>query len=240
MKILLVDDEQLAREHLKRMLRELGPDYQLVAEAANGEQAVAACDRHEVDLVLMDIHMPGMDGLQAAKHLSDQAVPPAIIFATAYSEHALSAFGVSAVDYLLKPIRREKLLAALKKAASITRPQLAVAGAGEAVFLLAHVLGGVQRILLDDVFYLRADNKYVTVRHAEGEALLEESLKSLAARYPGQFLRIHRNALVALKYLIRLQRGDDGGWYAVLDGLELRPVVSRRHLGNVKQALLER
>ena len=237
MKILLVDDERLAREHLKRMLRELGPDYQLVAEAANGEQAVAACDRHEVDLVLMDIHMPGMDGLQAAKHLSDQAVPPAIIFATAYSEHALSAFGVSAVDYLLKPIRREKLLAALKKAASITRPQLAVAGAGEAAFLLAHVLGGVQRILLDDVFYLRADNKYVTVRHAEGEALLEESLKSLAEQYPRQFLRIHRNALVNMRQARGLEKQAGGKLYLSFQDIEDRLEVSRRHQAEVREAM---
>ena len=115
MKILLVDDEKLARGHLRRMLLELGSDYQLVAEAANGELAVAACDQHEVDLVLMDIHMPGMDGLEAARLLSDKPLPPAIIFTTAYAEHALSAFDVSAVDYLLKPIRREKLLAEICK-----------------------------------------------------------------------------------------------------------------------------
>lgn len=237
MKILLVDDEQPAREYIKRMFLELGPDYQLVAEAANGEQAVAACDRHEVDLVLMDIHMPGMDGLEAAKYLSDQPLPPAIIFTTAYSEHALSAFGVSAVDYLLKPIRREKLLAALKKAASITRPQLAVTGTGEAVFLVSHAQGGVQRILLKDVFYLRADNKYVTARHADGEALLEESLKSLAEQYSNQFLRIHRNALVNMRQVRGLEKQPGGQLYLTFYDIDDSLEVSRRHQAEVREAI---
>jgi len=198
MRILLVDDEQLAREHIKRLLLELGPDYRLTGEAANGEQAVTTCSEHEVDLVLMDIHMPGMDGMEAARLISDQPLPPAIIFTTAHSEHALSAFDVSAVDYLLKPIRREKLLVALNKAASITRPQLATTVLKDAGFLVSNVKDGVQRIPLNDVFYLRADSKYVTARHSNGEALLEESLKFLDEQYPRQFYRIHRNALVNL------------------------------------------
>ena len=237
MKILLVDDEQLAREHLKRMLQELGPHYQLVAEAANGEQAVAACDRHAVDLVLMDIHMPGMDGMEAAKYLSDQSLPPAIIFTTAYSEHALSAFGVSAVDYLLKPVRREKLLAALQKAASITRPQLAMAGKGETLFLVSHAQGRLQRILMDDVYYLRADNKYVTVRHAAGEALLEESLKSLAEQYSDQFLRIHRNALVNMRRIRGLEKQPGGRLCVSFCDIDERLEVSRRHQAEVREAM---
>ncbi len=237
MKILLVDDEPPAREHLKRLLLELGSDYQLVAEAANGERAVAACNQHEVDLVLMDIHMPGMDGLEAARLLSDQPLPPAIIFTTAYSEHALSAFDVSAVDYLLKPIRREKLLAALNKAASLTRPQLATAGTEEAGFLVSHGHGGVQRISLEDVFYLRADNKYVTARHSNGEALLEESLKSLAEQYSKQFLRIHRNALVNMSQVSGLEKQPGGQLYITFNGVDDRLEVSRRHQAEVRKAI---
>lgn len=237
MKILLVDDEQLAREHLKRMLLELGPDYQLVAEAANGELAVAACNQHEVDLVLMDIHMPGMDGLEAARLLSDQPLPPAIIFTTAYAEHALSAFDVSAVDYLMKPIRGEKLLAALKKTASLTRPQLAVAAMEEAVFLVSHAHGDVQRISLDDVFYLRADNKYVTARHTNGEALMEESLKSLAEQYSKQLLRIHRNALVNMSRVTGLEKQSGGQLYLTFNGIDDRLEVSRRHQAEVREVL---
>ncbi len=237
MNILLVDDEQLAREHLKRMLLELGPDYKLIAEAANGEQAVAACNQHEVDLVLMDIHMPGMDGLEAARLLSDQPLPPAIIFTTAYAEHALSAFDVSAVDYLMKPIRREKLLAALKKAASLTRPQLAVAGMEEVVFLVSRAHGDVQRISLDDVFYLRADNKYVTARHTNGEALLEESLKSLAEQYSKPLLRIHRNALVNKSRIKGLEKQSGGQLYLTFNGIDDRLEVSRRHQAEVREVL---
>lgn len=237
MNILLVDDEQLAREHLKRLLLEMGSDYQMVAEASNGELAVAACNQHDVDLVLMDIHMPGMDGLEAAKLLSDQPLPPAIIFTTAYSEHALSAFDVSAVDYLLKPIRREKLLAALKKAASLTRPQLTFAGIEEVVFLVSRAHGGVQRILLDDVFYLKADNKYVTARHTSGEALLEESLKLLAEQYPKQLLRIHRNALVNVSQVRGLEKQPGGQLYLTFNNIDDRLEVSRRHQAEVREAI---
>jgi two-component system response regulator AlgR len=237
MRILLVDDEQLAREHLKRMLLELGSDYQLVAEAANGELAVAACNQHEVDLVLMDIHMPGMDGLEAARLLSDKPVPPAIIFTTAYGEHALSAFDVSAVDYLLKPIRREKLLAALKKAASLTRPQLAVARKEEALFLVSRAHGGLQRISLEDVFYLRADNKYVTARLQNREALLEESLKSLAEQYSQQFLRIHRNALVNMGRVGGLEKQPGGQLFLSFNGIGDKLEVSRRHQAEVREAI---
>lgn len=237
MNILVVDDEKLAREHLKRLLLELGSDYELLAEAANGELAVAACKQQEIDIVLMDIHMPGMDGLDAARVLSDQPLPPAIIFTTAFSEHALSAFDVSAADYLLKPIRKEKLLAALKKAAALKRPQMAVSGAEEAVFLLSSAHGLVQRIQLEDVFYLRADNKYVAARHLGGEALLEESLKSLAGRFSQQLLRVHRNALVNMRHVSGLEKQPGGQLFLTFNGLDDRLEVSRRHQAEVREAI---
>jgi len=239
MKILLVDDEQLAREHIKHLLLDLGSDYRLAGEATNGEQAVTACSEHEVDLILMDIHMPGMDGLEAARLISDQPLPPAIIFTTAYSEHALSAFDVSAVDYLLKPIRREKLLLALNKAASVTRPQLATSVLKDSEFLLSNARNGVQRIPLNDVFYLRADSKYVTARHANGEALLEESLKFLAEQYPQQFYRIHRNALVNMNLVSGLEKQAGGQMYITFKVIDDRLEVSRRHQAEVRKAIIQ-
>ncbi len=237
MNILLVDDEPPAREHLKRLILDLGPDFQLVAEAINGEQALAACKQHKVDLVLMDIHMPGMDGLAAAGILSSGPLPPAVIFTTAYAEHALSAFDVNAVDYLLKPVRKEKLLSALTKAASLTRPQLATVGLGESDYLVSHERGGVQRILLNDIFYLRADNKYVTVRHSNGEALLEDSLKFLADQYSELYCRIHRNALVNMNRVKGLERYPGGQLYVTFNGIEDKLGVSRRHQAEVRRMI---
>lgn len=237
MKILLVDDERLARQHLKQLLADLGADYQMVGEAANGKEVVMFCAQHEVDVVLMDIHMPGMDGLEAAKILSDQSLPPAVIFTTAYTEHALSAFDVSAAGYLLKPIRREKLLTALTKTMSITRPQLPTSSQEDPEYLLIHLRGGLQRISLKNIFYLKADNKYVSVRHPDGEALLEDSLKLLEQRYADKFFRIHRNALVNLERVRGLEKDVGGALYIIFDGIDDKLEVSRRHQADVRRAL---
>ncbi|WP_295513049.1 LytTR family DNA-binding domain-containing protein, partial [Thiolapillus sp.] len=158
MKLMIVDDEAPARQRLRGLISELGGDYEVTAEAENGEQAVALSEAHPVDLVFMDIHMPGMDGLEAAAHISRQEPPPAIIFITAYSEHALDAFEVNAVDYLLKPIRRQKLQAALEKATRLTRPLVQKEAEAE-TWLTSRYRGGVQRIALSDVYYFRADSK---------------------------------------------------------------------------------
>ncbi|WP_040819905.1 LytR/AlgR family response regulator transcription factor, partial [endosymbiont of Tevnia jerichonana] len=125
MNILLVDDEPLARERLTALLVELGGDYRVVAMAANGEQALQLCDELQVDLLLLDIRMPGIDGLTVAARLAEMATPPAVIFTTAYDEHALQAFEQNAVGYLLKPVRKQRLLQALEQARRLTRPQLA-------------------------------------------------------------------------------------------------------------------
>ncbi len=238
MKILLVDDEQPARQHLRQLLADLGADYQPVGEASNGEEAVKFCAQHEVDVILMDIHMPGMDGLEAARIISNQPLPPAIIFTTAYTEHALSAFDVSAAGYLLKPIRREKLLAALTKATAITRPQMPTTGQEEPEHLLIHLRGGLQRISLDDVYYLKADNKYVSVRHPGGEALLEDSLKLLEKRHAGKFYRIHRNALVNMNRVLGLEKDMRGILQISFDGIDDKLEVSRRHQADVRRMLL--
>jgi len=236
MKLMIVDDEAPARQRLRGLISELGGDYELTAEAENGEQAVALSEAHPVDLVFMDIHMPGMDGLEAAAHISRQEPPPAIIFVTAYSEHALDAFEVNAVDYLLKPIRRQKLQAALEKATRLTRPLVQKEAEAE-TWLTSRYRGGVQRIALSDVYYFRADSKYVMVRHRGGESLLEDSLVSLEKRFPRELLRIHRSMLVRTAVISGLVKKLDGGVQVVFTDIDDRLDVSRRHVPAVRRLL---
>lgn len=241
MNILLVDDEDHARERLRWLIEEIGGDYKVVGEAANGAQALERFDQLSVDLVLMDIRMPGMDGLEAAARLSQQEVPPAVIFVTAYDEHALAAFERSATDYLLKPIRQERLQLSLDKVSTLNRPQLETINqlqkAPEARYLSVSYRGGLERIALSEVIFFHADQKYVTVQHTEGEALLEVSLKSLEEQYGSEFLRIHRNALIARSRLSGLRRGLEGTCHVVLQGTEIELEVSRRHLAEVRRLL---
>ena len=238
MKILVVDDEALARQRLAALIEELGEPYRLVGEAANGEEALRLFAHSGADLVLMDIRMPGMDGLEAARRLADEARPPAVIFTTAYEEHALEAFETAAQDYLLKPVRRERLLAALLRSQRLTRSQLdAAAAVQETPQLSASYRGGVKTLALDAVIYLRAEAKYVVARHTEGELLLEESLKQLEAQYGDWLVRIHRNALVSRNYLAGLEKDVDGTPRAVLRGCGETLEISRRHLPAVRRLL---
>lgn len=238
-KIVVVDDEALARQRLASLIQELGVPYELSAEAANGQEALEQCQRVNADLVLMDIRMPGMDGLEAARRLAEGDRPPAVIFTTAYEEHALEAFDTAAQDYLLKPVRRERLQAALERAQRLTRSQLsAVKEVPEPPpQLSASYRGGVRTLPLDQVIFLRAEAKYVVARHAEGELLLEESLKHLQERYDEWFLRIHRNALVSRRHLAGLEKDLDGNARAVLRDCEDRLEISRRHLPEVRRLL---
>jgi two-component system response regulator AlgR len=238
MKILIVDDEAPARAQLRSLLGEIGQPYQVAGEAVSGKEALAACDELGVDLVLLDIRMPGMDGLTAAARLTECEQPPAVIFTTAYDEHALAAFEKNAIDYLLKPVRKQRLEQALAKAVSLTRPQLQVLQGlqdEEEAAISATFRGGLQRIPLSDIYYFRAEQKYVVARHVEGEALLEESLKSLEQQFGERFLRIHRNALVAKSQLAGLRKESDGRTLIVLKDLEEQLDVSRRHLAAVRR-----
>jgi two-component system response regulator AlgR len=241
MRILIVDDETLARSHLRRMVEEIGSPYQVVAEAGTGEEALQRYDSQGAELVLLDIRMPGMDGLIAAQRLSQRDIPPAVIFTTAYEEHALAAFDSNAVAYLLKPIRRERLEQALHRAARLTRPQLQALQQLEQEeqeqYVSTTFRGGRQRIALDDILSFRAEQKYVVVRHAGGESLLEESLASLEERFGDRFLRIHRNALVARSRLQALEKGRAGRWWVRLNGGDERLEVSRRHVAQVRRFL---
>lgn len=241
MKILIVDDEAHARARLRSLIEEIGAPCRVVGEAGNGQDALQFIRNGEVDLVLMDIRMPGMDGLEAAAALSELATPPAVIFVTAYDEHALAAFERHAVDYLLKPIRRERLQRAIEKAVSLNRPQLqalqALQGQPEEAYISVSFRGGLQRIPLSEVIYFQADNKYVTVCHAAGEALLEESLKSLEERFSQRLIRIHRNALIVRERLLGLKRLDGGACAVTLAGSPAQLEVSRRHLPEVRKLL---
>ena len=247
MKVVIVDDEPLARTRLLRLL-EQETGFEVVAEAENGEQAIEACNRENPDVVLMDIRMPLMDGLQAAQHLAKNDEPPAVIFCTAYGDYALQAFEANAVDYLLKPVNREKMQLALAKARRLTRVQLAAldeegvkpsAGAQRS-HISAKSSRGIELVPVDSIRYFLADQKYVTVFHIkEGELkeiLIDDSLKELEQQLNSQFVRIHRNALVAVAHIQGLERGEQGT-YIKLEGITQGPQVSRRHLPDVKKLL---
>lgn len=230
MRILIADDEAHARARLASLVAELGPSWQVVGQAADGDAVLQVCGAGGVDVVLMDIRMPGTHGLAAAQRLAQLPSPPAVIFTTAYDQHALAAFEADAVDYLLKPIRKDRLLRALQKAqASAVTLQV---GPDDDT-LTASSRGMLQRIPLSQVLYLQADSKYVRVRYDGGEALIEDSLVSIEERFPSRFLRIHRATLVAPTRLATLHKSDEGVEVQLL-GLEERLLVSRRHLPQVR------
>jgi two-component system, LytTR family, response regulator AlgR len=242
-KILIVDDEAPARRRLRDLLDDCREQFPLsiADEAANGVEAIQIINRGGIDIVLTDIRMPTMDGLEIARHLAHMATPPKLIFATAFDEYAVRAFELNAIDYLLKPIKQERLLAALKKASAVRVPQVeAVAEATKArrKHLSIHERGKILLVPVDDIIFLRAELKYVTVKTAAKEYLLEESLTKLEEEFGELFARVHRSALVARKAVsgferVALPSGDEdenGGtqWVVVLRGVSDRLPVSRR------------
>lgn len=238
LRILIVDDEPPARERLRSMLTEFG-GFEIAGEAGNGAQALAAVDSLQPDIVLLDVRMPGIDGLEVARHLAEAEAPPAVIFTTAFDEYALEAFDAHAVAYLLKPIRAEKLQAALAKAARLTRPQLQqVARAAREPMQRTHIgvrgRDGLRLIPVEEVFCFHADQKYTTVKHQKGEDLIEDSLRTLEEEFAASFVRVHRNALVNTRYLERITRDASGQHYVHLRGLAEPLEVSRRMAGDLK------
>ncbi|MCB1722913.1 MAG: response regulator transcription factor [Gammaproteobacteria bacterium] len=236
MKIVIADDEAPARARLAALVAAEGDAHEVVAQAANGGEVLAACERHQVDLVLLDIRMPGMDGIQAALALASRPEPPAVIFITAYDEHALAAFEANAIDYLLKPVRPDRLRRALGKARALSGEQQRALGDSGA-YLSVTYRGGSQRIPACDVLFLRADSKYVEVWHSKGMALTEESLRAIEERLPGLFMRVHRNALVAPDCVRGIRRGDAGQILVELEGTEETVEVSRRHAPDLRRLL---
>jgi len=241
MNILIADDEQPARQRLVSLLHEFDVKDSQITEARNGADAVRLFARNAIDIVLMDIRMPVMDGLEAAQNLMHMEHPPAVIFITAYDEHALAAFERNAIDYLLKPVRKERLQAALKKAVIWSRAQqqavTEVSENGARTHLCAHYRGGIQLIPVDKVIYFRADNKYITTRHTEGEILLEESLKHLETEFSERFIRIHRNALVAAREVVGIEKHADGHSFIRLKHADDQLEISRRHLPAIRKWL---
>jgi two-component system response regulator AlgR len=238
-KVLVVDDEPLARARLRRMLEAM-PGPIAVREAANGREALEANAAFEPDVVLLDIRMPGMDGIEAARHLAVQERPPAVVFCTAYEEYAVQAFESRAVGYLLKPVQRERLEAALAGARVATRMQLqalAESTREHRRHLSSRGAAGTRLVAVDEVRLLVADHKYVSAIHPGGSLLLEESLRDLEEEFGELFIRVHRNALAALAHVEGLQRLPGGESVLLLRGIEERPVVSRRHLAEVRERL---
>lgn len=240
--VLLVDDEALARSRLRTLLGECtSPRAILGGEAANAAQAVELLQRHAFDAVLLDINMPGTDGLALAQTLCSLPQPPALVFVTAHAEHAVTAFELEAVDYLTKPVRLERLQAALQKVERIVTTREGVQPDFVKDFLVIQDRGRTERVPLAEVVYLKAELKYVTVRTATRSYVIDDSLSELEERHAPRFLRIHRNALVARQAVRALEKHFDPeegeGWAVRLNGTEEVLAVSRRQLPAVRDTI---
>ncbi len=259
-RILIVDDEAPALKRLSNLLDDCRGEFPLVIadEAANGREAIEAINHSHIDIVLCDIRMPVMDGIEFARHLATMDSPPKLIFTTAFDQYAVQAFELNAVDYLLKPIKQERLLAALQKARAVllaSANAIASATNHKRKHLSIHERGKVVLVPLDDIIYLKAELKYITVRTLQKEYLLEESLTKLEEEFAGYFTRIHRNAIVATKAITGFVREvnnpgqaeamtDDnetldandandttstgGHWVCIIKGIPEKLMVSRR------------
>jgi two-component system response regulator AlgR len=240
MNVLIVDDEQLARQRLRHMLSIIG-DHAIVGEAETGEQALRQAQLSNPDLVLMDIRMPGMDGLEAASYINRLENPPAIIFTTAYSEHALKAFDAHAVGYLLKPIKQEHLTEAIQSARRLNRAQLnnlrKQEEGGARSKICVKIRGALELVPVNEILYFKADQKYVTLRTLDREYLIEESLKTLEPEFKHQFTRIHRNALVAKAAINGMIKDQNGRACLTFRDIDDQLEVSRRHLPEIRKKL---
>jgi two-component system, LytTR family, response regulator AlgR len=241
MRVLVCDDEKLARDRLVRLVTVL-PDVEVVGEAENGRDAVMLAQSVRPDVVLMDIRMPDMDGIEAARHMLKLEHAPAVIFCTAYDQHALEAFKVQAVDYLLKPVSREELAKVLSRVKGLNRPRLEaleqeVGEPGQRRHISARTHRGIELVPVDDIRYFLADQKYVTVKHPGGEVLIDETLKELEDEFGERFLRIHRNALVAAAWLEGMELAPAGHHQVRLKGVEEKLVVSRRHVAGLRKMM---
>jgi two-component system response regulator AlgR len=241
LKMLLVDDEPLARSRLRTLLGDCkAPAAEVSAEAANAAQAMEHLRRQSFDGVLLDIHMPGADGLALAQVLRTLPEAPAVVFVTAYAEHAVTAFELEAADYLTKPVRLERLQAAL---ARVEKARQGRAGGPEPEqeVLVIQDRGRTERVPVTEVLYFKAELKYVTLRTAARSYILDGSLSDLEEKHGAQFLRVHRNALVSRRAVRALEKHFDAeegeGWAVRLNGIDESLSVSRRQLSAVREAL---
>ena len=252
LRVLVVDDEALARSRLQTLLSDChSPHAVVVAQAANAVEARSHLAHQPVDLVLLDIQLPGVDGLALAQSIRSMVRPPAVIFVTAHAEHALKAFELEAVDYLTKPVRLERLQQALQKVVRLAlhSANVSLPGAASALIdtssatevLVIQERNRTERVPLNSILYFKAELKYVTVRTAQRSYLLDASLNDLEQRYADRFLRIHRNAMVARWAASALEKTHDSeegdSWAIRLDGLDERLLVSRRQLSAVRDLL---
>lgn len=237
MKIMVVDDEPLARSRLVQLVASI-PDIHAVIEAENGRQALERHEKDKVHIVLLDIRMPVMDGLEAGRHFAALDEPPAIIFTTAYGEHALEAFDAYAAGYLLKPVQKGALIDAIGAAKRMTRAQegrgFIKADKNCRSHICVRARGSLKLIEVKQVLYFRADAKYVEVCTSDTTVLIEESLKLLEAEFTPHFMRVHRNALVQVAAMVGLDRHADGKFCVRLKGSDEQIEVSRRHLSSVR------
>ena len=249
LKVLIVDDEELARLRLRGLVDENPePRAEVVGEAANAAQALICLAERGCDVVLLDIQMPGRDGMQLAAELRAMAQPPAVVFVTAHAEHALRAFELEALDYLTKPVKRERLQAALQRVAQrLSRPPAPAAEPGEAPVIIVSDRGRIVRVPVAEVLYLKAELKYVTLRTAAHTHVLDDPLSDLEERLGERFLRVHRNALVARHAVSALERrvvageGDDESgeaWAVRIAPVDEWLAVSRRQVAAVREALV--
>ena len=241
LKVFIADDEEPARERLKTLLEDIAPQLptRVVGEARNGVQAIELVPPSGAQVLLLDIQMPGMGGLEVARHLARLNQPPRIVFVTAHDRHAVEAFELNALDYLLKPVRADRLAAALKKATVPENANLEKAAEAPREYLSLAERNRIVLLPVRDILYLRAEEKYVTVRTRAREHLVEEPLIALEKEFATRFIRIHRNCLVARAAIRGFERApnDDGEahWLVVLDGLEERLPVSRRQWPAVRE-----
>jgi two-component system response regulator AlgR len=231
MRIVIVDDEPLARARLAALLRDCD-GAEVIASVGDGDAALTTCAQLRPDLLLLDIAMPGLDGIGVARRLATLPDPPQLVFCTAYEQHALQAYELRAADYLLKPVRSERLREALARAEALRRRASA-----SAPTLLAQVHGAPVRIPLADVLYLTADDKYVTVHRDAGDVLIEQSLKAIEEAMAERFVRVHRACLIPVERLLGLRREADGNVRALIAGSDATPEVSRRNLAAVRKLL---
>ncbi|HYD57603.1 MAG TPA: LytTR family DNA-binding domain-containing protein [Burkholderiales bacterium] len=248
LKLFIVDDEAPARERIKELLGDIAAELptEVVGEARHGHEALERFPASGAELLLLDIQMPGMDGLELARHLVGLESPPAFVFVTAHDRHALDAFELNALDYLLKPVRAERLAAALRKAAGAPRDRIAESlrkAAGRPREYLSIVeRNRISLVPVRDIVFLRAEQKYVTLRTREREYLIEDPLVALEREFADRFVRIHRNCLVARSAIRGFERGtggEDAAWMVLLDGVEERLPVSRRQWPALREIAAE-
>ena len=241
MRVLIVDDEKLARSRLQAILADCStlPELQ-ISEAADALQALRILEQQPIDLIFLDIHMPGASGLSLAREIRHLPQVPQIIFVTAHAEHALQAFDLDAIDYLTKPISSARLQKALEKVSRVQQAREQMAQAPEKT-LIIHDRGRMLRVPLAEVLYFKAELKYITVRTAQATYILDGSLTEIEQDYGAGFMRVHRNALVAKRAITALEKHHDEeygeGWAVRLQGIAEPIAISRRQLVNVRSAI---